>query len=172
MEGERARCDRPARPAAVRRLGRRQRPAPGLDGFAAALRQAQIAARLGAARAALVSHHRDIALEALPFGGPRATADFVRTELGELAGDKSRVVALRETVAVYFRHGSSAGAAAELGIAERTVTYRLRRAEEILGIRSPPAARRSRRRCGCTGCSRPRGSTRAQPGSPPASGLR
>jgi DNA-binding PucR family transcriptional regulator len=61
-------------------------------------------------------------------------SDFVRAELGRLAETTERAENLRHTVRAYFAAGNSAAAAAtELGVAERTVTYRLRRAEELIG---------------------------------------
>jgi hypothetical protein len=106
----------------------------GRAGFVAAHRKAKVARQLGVRRGERVSAYRDVALEALAFGGPQTARDFARAELGPLAEDSDRVAALRETVHTYFSLSSSSAAAAEvLGIAERTVTYRLRRAEELIG---------------------------------------
>lgn len=106
----------------------------GPAGFVAAHRKAKVAHQLGARRGERVSAYRDVALEALAFGGPETARDFSRAELGALGEDSDRVAALRDTVHAYFSLSSSSAAAANaLGIAERTVTYRLRRAEELIG---------------------------------------
>ncbi|HWI72731.1 MAG TPA: helix-turn-helix domain-containing protein, partial [Baekduia sp.] len=60
--------------------------------------------------------------------------DFARAELGRMAEPARRVAILRETLTEYFAQGGSTAATARaLAIAERTVTYRLRRAEELIG---------------------------------------
>jgi DNA-binding PucR family transcriptional regulator len=116
--------------------------ATGAAGFAISHRQAQLACRLGSLRGIRVSSYSEIALEALAFGGRDAARDFARAELGLLADDGERTELLRQTVQTYFAKGSSAAAAAEsLGVAERTVTYRLRRAEELVG--KPLSSRRA-----------------------------
>jgi hypothetical protein len=116
--------------------------ASGAGGFALAHRQAALACRLGSLRRRRVSSYSEVALEALAFGGQNAARDFARAELGLLADDGERTATLRRTVQTYFANGSSAAAAAaDLGVAERTVTYRLRRAEELVG--RPLAARRA-----------------------------
>jgi hypothetical protein len=117
-------------------------PEAGPHGFIGAHRKALIALRLGLMRDIHVSGYRDVALEALAFGGEDVAADFARAELGRLAEGSRRVALLRETVQEYFAQGSSTAATArKLGIAERTVTYRLRRAEELIG--RPVAERRA-----------------------------
>jgi hypothetical protein len=117
-------------------------PEAGRHGFVGAHRKAQIALRLGLMRDIRVSGYRDVALEALAFGGEDIAIDFARAELGRLAESSRRVAMLRETVQAYFAQGSSTVATARaLGIAERTVTYRLRRAEELIG--RPVAERRA-----------------------------
>jgi hypothetical protein len=116
--------------------------AHGRAGMAVAHRQAALACRLATLRGSRVCVYTEVALEALAFGGQDAARDFARAELGLLADDGDRVETLRQTVQTYFANGSSAAAtAAALGIADRTVTYRLRRAEELLG--RPLAARRA-----------------------------
>jgi hypothetical protein len=109
-------------------------PEAGPHGFIGAHRKALIALRLGLMRDIRVSGYRDVALEALAFGGEDIALDFARAELGRLAEGSRRIAILRETVQEYFAQGSSTAATARtLGIAERTVTYRLRRAEELIG---------------------------------------
>ena len=117
-------------------------PTTGSGSLATTHRQAKLACRLGTLRRTRVSSYPEVALEALAFGGQDAARDFTRAELGLLADDGERTEMLRRTVQAYFASGSSAAAAAvELGVAERTVTYRLRRAEELVG--RPLAARRA-----------------------------
>jgi hypothetical protein len=116
--------------------------ASGASGIAISHRQAQLACRLGSLRGIRVSSYNEIALEALAFGGRDAARDFAQAELGLLGDDGQRTELLRQTVQTYFAKGSSAAAAAEsLGVAERTVTYRLRRAEELVG--KPLSSRRA-----------------------------
>jgi PucR-like helix-turn-helix protein/diguanylate cyclase with GGDEF domain len=109
-------------------------PEGGVHGFAGAHRKALIALRVGLLRDTQVSAYRDVALEALAFGGEEIAVDFARAELGRMAESTRRVAILRETLNEYFaRGGSTAATARALAIAERTVTYRLRRAEELIG---------------------------------------
>lgn len=106
----------------------------GTNGFVGAHHKATIALRLGAMRDVRVTPYRDVGLEALAFGGEDIAVDFVRAELGRLADDSRRVSLLRDTLLEYFANSSSTAATARaLSIAERTVTYRLRRAEDLLG---------------------------------------
>lgn len=117
-------------------------PAVGMNGIAISHRQAQLACRMGSLRGIHVSSYNDVALEALAFGGTEAARDFARAELGLLADDGDRAEMLRDTVQTYFANASSAAAAAlALGVAERTVTYRLRRAEVLMG--HPLSSRRA-----------------------------
>jgi hypothetical protein len=117
-------------------------PTSGVAGLATGHRQARLACRLGSLRGVAVSSYSDVALEALAFGGRDAARDFARAELGLLADDGDRTDLLRHTVQTYFATGGSASAAAaSLGVAERTVTYRLRRAEELMG--RPLSSRRA-----------------------------
>jgi len=117
-------------------------PTSGVGGIATGHRQARLACRLGSLRGVRVSSYSDVALEALAFGGRDAARDFARAELGLLADDGDRTDLLRRTVQTYFASGgSAAAAAASLGVAERTVTYRLRRAEELMG--RPLSSRRA-----------------------------
>jgi hypothetical protein len=106
----------------------------GRSGFVASHRKARIACDVGARRGARHTRYADVALEALAFGGPDAARAFAQTELGPLAHqDSGRVATLRDTLRTYFACGGSSPATARaLGIAERTVTYRLRRAEELI----------------------------------------
>jgi len=116
----------------------------GPAGFRAAHEQAllaeQIARRAGTPA---VVDLRTVALEALALGDQRTAFAVARAELGPLAGAASTPHRhLRETLEAWFaaRENVSATAAA-LAIAPRTVSYRLRRAEALLG--HPIAARRA-----------------------------
>jgi hypothetical protein len=78
----------------------------------------------------------DLALDALLSSDLDEARRFVVRELGELAdrsGPRQRTV---ETLEAYLLQGSSlARVSRQLGVHENTVSYRLRRAEEILGRR-------------------------------------
>ena len=117
-------------------------PAPGVDGFRRTHFQAVEAyrvARLGPSRP--VTTFFDVGLIAITTQDPAQARDFVASELGPLADRQERSAQLRETVRVYFESGQNAVAcAARLGIHDRTVAYRVRQVEELLGR---PVTRRS-----------------------------
>jgi hypothetical protein len=110
--------------------------APGRDraGFRRSHQQA-LDARLVALRTGEpVTLWRVVALEALALRDEDGARAFVREELGPLAGTDTRAALLRQTLSAWFEaNGRSSGAAALLGVHERTVTYRLRSIEERLG---------------------------------------
>jgi hypothetical protein len=118
-------------------------PAEGPEGFRLTHRQAHSAYRVGV-RGPLgsLTRYRDVALVALATADPTAAADFVAHWLGPLAEDDPRTAVLRTTLSTYFAAGQNAlAAAAQLGVNDRTVGYRLRRIEErVLGV--PIAERR------------------------------
>jgi hypothetical protein len=106
----------------------------GREGFQRGHRKAQVALQVGTRLGGGVFLYADTALEAVALCGEGVAREFAYAELGALAEDSERAAALRTTMRVYFDCGSSAAAAARaLGIAERTVTYRLRRAEQMIG---------------------------------------
>jgi hypothetical protein len=125
----------------------------GLDGpvgvggpaaFRSAHEQARLAERIARGRRpAAVVDLRSVALEALALGDQRTAFAVARAELGPLAGAAgSRNAHLRDTLEAWFAaHESVPATATALGIAPRTVTYRLRRTEALLG--HPIAARRA-----------------------------
>jgi DNA-binding PucR family transcriptional regulator len=81
-------------------------------------------------------------LEAMVLGGPERALALAREELGPLAAAGPRAALLRGTVEAWFAAGEAPARAAErLGVAPRTVSYRLRRAEQLLG--HPIATRRA-----------------------------
>jgi DNA-binding PucR family transcriptional regulator len=60
--------------------------------------------------------------------------EFVRDELGGLAGTDERARALRETLEVYLDEGGRWRSTADrLGVHENMVVNRVRRAEELIG---------------------------------------
>ncbi|MFD0684530.1 PucR family transcriptional regulator [Actinomadura fibrosa] len=110
--------------------------ASGRDGFRRShlgAREAERIARLrGTAR---LTSYLDVRVAALVMTDPEHGRWFVREVLGPLAdpGD-SRAAELRETLRVYLAEGRSPQQAAErLHVNRNTVTYRIRRAEELLG---------------------------------------
>jgi PucR C-terminal helix-turn-helix domain/GGDEF-like domain len=112
-------------------------PLSGLDGFRAALEEAQDVERvrraLGPDHALRVVQHADVALEILLLREPERAHRFVRAELGPLADDTPEAARLRETLDASFRLGSHVSAAEHLQLHEHTVRNRLHRAEEHLG---------------------------------------
>jgi DNA-binding PucR family transcriptional regulator len=76
--------------------------------------------------------YADASLVSLLLEDPGAAADFVCDELGDLAVPQEGVEALRQTLAVFLTCHSPSAAAGELFVARNTVTYRLRRIEELL----------------------------------------
>jgi hypothetical protein len=112
-------------------------PAHGVEGFVLSHREALAARRVaqlrGEARAARVSFP-EVALEALMVGDVDAARRFAARELGPLAGDDDATVRLASTLAVFLDEGASfVRAARRLGVHTNTVTYRVHRAEELLG---------------------------------------
>jgi hypothetical protein len=117
-------------------------PCPGPSGFRLAHRQARLAERVARAGRGRVVEARSAMLETMALGDQRTAWDLARAELGPLAGDEGRNGRLRETLEAWFAARESVAlAATKLGVAPRTVSYRLRRAEELLG--QPIAARRA-----------------------------
>lgn len=109
-------------------------PEDGAEGFATSYLQACGAERVGIISGALLTLFVDIGLEAFALDDERLARAFVARELGPLAEDDTRAATLRETLAAYFSSGNSASAAAAtLELHERTVSYRIRAAEQRLG---------------------------------------
>jgi hypothetical protein len=106
---------------------------PGIEGFRAALRKASLALKIGSSHGPAVTTFAEVALEALAVGGEEVAWEFVRNEIGALTEPGRRTSLLRDTLSEYFAARGAAPAAQRLGVSERTVTYRLRHAEEILG---------------------------------------
>lgn len=115
-------------------------PAPGLAGFRSSYREALDARRIAVLRGSSgVTRHRDVALLAVLCADPeRARARALAVgELGPLAqaGDDT-MERLRETLTAYLACGEShVGAAQRLFVHQKTVAYRIRQAEALLGRR-------------------------------------
>lgn len=115
----------------------------GFAGFRASHDDAQAAFEL---RSALptnrsVTPYRDIDLISLLLADRERAIRFARAELGPLGAPDAATEDLRRTVAAYLDEGGSTNAAAQLlSVSRNTVTYRVRRAEDLLG--RPLATRR------------------------------
>jgi hypothetical protein len=112
-------------------------PAAGLAGFRRTHHEAEEAARVNALRPGRSpgsTSYDDVSLIALLTAAPTDASEFVRRELGALAADSAHVDDLRTTLLTYLdcQRGLQA-AASKLFVARNTVTYRLKRAEELLG---------------------------------------
>jgi DNA-binding PucR family transcriptional regulator len=112
-------------------------PGAGLEGFRRTHRQtlharrvAQMAGRSGGQ----ITRYGRVALCALATSDLEHAREFVQRELGELADGDDATVRLAATLRIYLEeHSSRAPTARRLGIHENTVSYRVRRAEQILG---------------------------------------
>jgi hypothetical protein len=114
----------------------------GPAGFRDAHGQALLADRIARSRRDGLVDLRGAALEALALGDQRTARAVARSELGPLARAGVGNERLRATLEAWFASRESpTAAAATLGVAPRTVTYRLRRAEGLLG--HPIAERRA-----------------------------
>jgi PucR C-terminal helix-turn-helix domain len=114
----------------------------GPGAFRQAHRQARLAERIARAKGGGIVDLRAVALEALALGDPATAYEVSHAELGALAADDPRTAHLRATIEAWFgARERLADAAKDLGIAPRTVSYRLRRAEVLLG--HPIAERRA-----------------------------
>ncbi|MFG2095749.1 PucR family transcriptional regulator [Streptomyces sp. NPDC048612] len=80
-----------------------------------------------------LTDYHEVRLVALATADPEHARWFVHDVLGPLASDGTRVQELRETLRVYLAEERSLRAAAgTLHVARNTVTYRVKRAEELL----------------------------------------
>jgi DNA-binding PucR family transcriptional regulator len=111
-------------------------PHRGVRGFVRSHREALAAKRIAALTGSAWTPFGDIALDSLATQDLDEARRFVSAELGPLAGGDDPARRLRSTLTVFLEEGSSfVGAARRLGVHENTVTYRVHRAEEILGHR-------------------------------------
>ncbi|MEJ2871237.1 helix-turn-helix domain-containing protein [Actinomycetospora sp. OC33-EN08] len=111
----------------------------GVDGFRRTHAEAQRVERLrrvasSGADVDGATDYDDVAVAALLAGDVGAARDFVRRELGELAGAGEQAADLRTTLLHYLvAERSLITVAGELHIARGTVAYRVKRAEQLLG---------------------------------------
>jgi hypothetical protein len=111
-------------------------PAAGVEGFVLSHREALLARRVAQLRGdrAARATFPDLALEALMAEDIEAAGRFAERELGPLAARDDSTLRLAATLAVFLEEGASfVRAARRLGVHTNTVTYRVRRAEELLG---------------------------------------
>jgi DNA-binding PucR family transcriptional regulator len=109
----------------------------GLAGFRRSHEDARHAARVGQLNphgTGQVIDYRDVEMAALLSADLPALRRFVSDVLGVLAADTPHAEQLRETVRLYLRNERSLTvAAARLHVARNTVTYRVKRAQSLLG---------------------------------------
>ncbi|HEY2791531.1 MAG TPA: helix-turn-helix domain-containing protein [Micromonosporaceae bacterium] len=109
-------------------------PAWGITGFRDTHEQALAAHRVAAQLPQPVTRYDDIALEAALLCDVRSARRFVEHELGSLAAADPRNRVLRDTLGCYLQSGLNAAAAATLlNVSDRTIAYRIRSVEEVLG---------------------------------------
>lgn len=111
-------------------------PGRGVDGFRRSHEQAQRARRVihrQGGRAPITRTFRDVELIALMTADSDSAREFVQEVLGPLAAPDEQSRRLRETLAAVFAEPSISAAAARLGVHHNTVTYRVHKAEELLG---------------------------------------
>jgi hypothetical protein len=113
-------------------------PAFGVEGFVLSHREALAARRVAQLRGDRTARvtFPDLALEALMVDDVEAARRFAERELGPLAAGDDATMRLASTLQVFLEEGASfVRAARRLGVHTNTVTYRVRRAEELLGHR-------------------------------------
>jgi hypothetical protein len=110
---------------------------PGRTGFVASHNEALEAQRVGRLSGETVTRYDNVAIEAFLLRDERMAHAFVRRELRGIADSTERSTRLRETLGAYFRLGNNGtAAAANLGVHERTIAYRLSQVESTLGYRA------------------------------------
>jgi len=109
--------------------------AHGVDGFRRSHAEALAARRVASGRS--VTAFADVSLDALATLDLDEARRFVACELGPLAAGDDATRRLSSTLRVFLEEGASfVRAARRLGVHVNTVTYRVRRAEELLGHRA------------------------------------
>ena len=112
-------------------------PGTGIEGFGRSHREAMQARRvaeLTGRRPGSVVAYRDVALTALASADLEHARDFVRRQLGPLAGGDDDILRLAGTLRVYLEERSSPTRTAErLGVHANTVANRIRAAQDLLG---------------------------------------
>jgi PucR-like helix-turn-helix protein/diguanylate cyclase with GGDEF domain len=108
--------------------------APGAPGFRRSHLGAREAERISRMGGGALCDYADIRVAALLTADVEHARWFTREILGALAATDDRTRELRETLRIYLAEGRSPRRAAErLHVSRNTVTYRVRRAEELLG---------------------------------------
>lgn len=108
--------------------------ATGVDGFRRTHREAERTYAVALRRPRPVTRFEHVAVETLALRDEQAACELVARELGPLGADDPRSAVLRETLRAYLESSSNASAAAALlGVNDRTVAYRLRGIEDLLG---------------------------------------
>ncbi len=107
----------------------------GVVGFRLTHQQAQAALRIAHGAQRRITRFEDVALESLVLQNGAMAGSLVELYLSPL-NDNGEGAELRQTLRAYFAAGRQASAAASaLGVERRTVTYRLRKIEELLRCR-------------------------------------
>jgi hypothetical protein len=113
-------------------------PAGGVEGFRRSHREAEAAermTRLHMASTDWATSYGDVELPALLTADLPAARTFIRRELGPLAKPGANMSDLRATLLAYLEEQNSPHAAAQrLHVSRNTVSYRVKRAEELLGL--------------------------------------
>jgi DNA-binding PucR family transcriptional regulator len=111
-------------------------PGAGVVGFTRGHReafQARRIAQLTQQRPGTVTRYDTVALAALASRDVEQARQFVRAELGQLAGDDDQSLRLSATLRVYLEENMSPSRASRrLGVHEHTITNRIRAAQELL----------------------------------------
>jgi DNA-binding PucR family transcriptional regulator len=109
-------------------------PGWGADGFRRSHAEALAAHRVAERLQHPVTRYDDVVLEATLLADERAARRMIERELAEINGIDDRSCKLRSTLEAYLSTGSNASAAAAiLNVSDRTVAYRIRTIEELLG---------------------------------------
>jgi DNA-binding PucR family transcriptional regulator len=111
-------------------------PHAGAAGMARTHHEARAARRMAdifGTEAGTILQHPAVALASLVCADAAAAVNFVDTELGELGADTDSARRLRATIRVFLDEKQSPSRTAHrLGIHQNTVSYRVKRAEEML----------------------------------------
>ncbi|MGH2941009.1 MAG: PucR family transcriptional regulator [Solirubrobacterales bacterium] len=115
----------------------------GRKGFTYTHRQAQLASWVAVRQLAPsprgVTAYPEVSVETFALGDESGARMFVSHVLGPLAAEGVKMERLRQTLRAYCDAGQNSALAADrLGVAERTVRYRLRTIESELGGRTRP----------------------------------
>jgi sugar diacid utilization regulator len=111
-------------------------PAAGIDGWRLTHRQARATLRLALLKPGRTTLYADVALLVAAGGDPLLVASLKKMYLAPLSEASDGGTALRETLRAYFATGGNvSSAAARLAVDRRTVSSRLRVAEEAIGRR-------------------------------------